>query len=147
MNNPTDSLPAVEAPRPSPGLDAALLAAFGAAYYALAVFALGLPTQAGSPVFVWPADGLALGAMLVVARTLWVPFAGIAFVASLVAALQAGAALEAATVSALVAALEPAVLAAVLLRLAGGRVDIGTLQGLTGVPREPGAARGRGVAG
>ncbi len=132
MNNPIDSLPAVEAPRSSPGLDAALLAAFGAAYYALAVFAMGLPTQAGSPAFVWPADGLALGAMLVVARTLWVSFAGIAFVASLVAALQAGAALEAATVSALVAALEPAVLAAVLLRIAGGRVDIGTLQGLTG---------------
>jgi PAS domain S-box-containing protein len=132
VKNTTDWLPGGPARAAHPGRTAALLAAFAVAYYALAMFAAALPVQARFPLFVWPADGLALGALLVASRSLWVPFAGIAFAASLAAGLQAGIAVEAAAISALVNAVEPAVVAAVLLRLGGGRVDIGSLQGLTG---------------
>ena len=78
-----------EEARPAPfGRDAALLAGFAVAYYALAVYATALPFQAGSGTFVWPAEGLALGMLLVARRTLWVPLAGLAFIASLVVGLQ-----------------------------------------------------------
>jgi PAS domain S-box-containing protein len=131
VNKPFASTPAAPPGRGLPAHEAAFLLALGAACYALAVMAMGLPTQAGAPAFVWPADGLALGALLVAARVLWVPFAGITFLASLVAGLQAGVALEHASVTAVFNAVEPILVAAVLLRIAGGRVDIGTLQGLT----------------
>jgi PAS domain S-box-containing protein len=106
--------------------------AFGVAYYALAVFATALPALARFPLFAWPADGLALGALLVVPRLRWAPYIGLAFVESLAVCLQGGMAPDASAVTALVNAAEPAIVAAVLLRLAGGRVEIGTLVGLTG---------------
>ncbi len=122
-----------EEARPAPfGRDAALLAGFAVVYYALAVYATALPFQAGSGNFVWPAEGLALGMLLVARRALWVPLAGLAFLASLVVGLQGNVGLPVAAVMALVNALEPVVMAAVLARLAGGRVHIGTLAGLTG---------------
>ncbi len=126
--------PAPSRPRQAgpPGGPAALVAAFGVAYYALAVFATALPVLARFPLFAWPADGLALGALLVVPRSRWAPFVGLAFVESLAVCLQGGMAPDASTVTALVNAVEPAIVAAVLLRLAGGRVEIGTLVGLTG---------------
>src|SRR5690606_15296848 len=114
-----------------PGRAAMAIAAFAVAYYALAVFGVGLPLQARFPLFVWPADGLALGALLVAPRALWIPFAGIAFAASLATGMQAGMGVEASTATALVNALEPAVIAIVLLRLSERRTDIASLQGLT----------------
>ena len=133
MNNATDWFHA-DAARPAlPGGEVALIAAFGAAYYALAVFATALPVQARFPLFIWPADGLALGALLVAARSRWLPYLGLAFVASLAVGLQGGMPLEAAAVSALANAVEPAIVAVGLLRIADGRVHIGTLIGLTGL--------------
>ena len=132
MNSNTDRLPGEEARPASFGRAAALLAGFAVAYYALAVFAKALPFQAGASPFIWPAEGLALGALLAVRRSLWVPFAGLAFLASLVVDLQARTSPEVAAATALVNALEPLIMAAVLARLAGGRVQIGTIAGLTG---------------
>jgi signal transduction histidine kinase/integral membrane sensor domain MASE1/ActR/RegA family two-component response regulator len=121
-----------QAAHPSlPGGESALLAAFGAAYYALAVYAMALPVHAGLPLFAWPADGLALGAMLVAARSHWATIAGLAFAGSLAAGLQAGVPTAPALVTALVAAAQPWVVAAVLARIQGGPVRIGTLAGLT----------------
>jgi len=132
VNSNTDRLPGEEARPASFGRAAALLAGFAVAYYALAVFAKALPFQAGASPFIWPAEGLALGALLAVRRSLWVPFAGLAFLASLVVDLQARTSPEVAAATALVNALEPLIMAAVLARLAGGRVQIGTIAGLTG---------------
>ena len=132
MKSATDRLHADTARPALPGGAAALVVAFGIAYYALAVFASALPVQTRFPLFVWPADGLALGVLLVASRSRWVPYLVLAFVASLAVGLQAGMPLEASAVTALVNAVEPAIIAAVMLRIAGGRVDIGTLVGLTG---------------
>ena len=112
--------------------DAALLTAFGIAYYALAVFAAALPAQTQFPLFIYPADGLALGAFLVASRARWAACFGIVLVASLAAGLQSGAPIEAAALAALANAAKPAIVAAGLQRLAGGSVRLGTLMGLTG---------------
>ncbi|MBX3716110.1 MAG: MASE1 domain-containing protein [Burkholderiales bacterium] len=131
MKSTTDWLPGQGDRPPLPGRAAMAIAAFAVAYYALAVFGVGLPLQARFPLFVWPADGLALGAFLVAPRALWIPFSGIAFAASLATGMQAGMGMEASTATALVNALEPAVIATVLLRLSERRTDIASLQGLT----------------
>ena len=132
MNTNTDWLPGEEARKPTFGRAAAILAGFAVACYALAVFATALPFQAGSPNFIWPADGLALGAMLVAGRSLWVPIAGLSFLVSLAVGLQAGTGPEVAAATALVNALEPLAMAAVLAHLAGGRVQVASIAGLTG---------------
>ncbi len=132
MKTTTDRLPGEEN-RPAPfGRAVALLAALAVGYYALAVFATALPSQASSPLYIWPAEGLALGVLLVAPWSLWVPIAGLAFLASVVVGLQAGMPGEAAALHALLNALKPVAMAAVLSRLAGGRVHLGTLAGLTG---------------
>ncbi len=131
MNTATDRPPTDAARPPLPGGGMALLAAFGVAYYALAVYAMALPFQARFPLLVWPADGLALGALLVAARSRWAAIAGIALVATFASGLQAGLSPATSAVTALVAAAEPLVAAAVVLRITGANVRIGTLPGLT----------------
>lgn len=131
MKTAPDRLPP-EAPGPAvPGGEWALFLAFAAAYYALAVYAMALPVQSPSFLFIWPAEGLALGALIVTSRARWARLAGVAFLASLAAALQGGMGMEAAAVLAALNALEPLVVAALLLRITDGRVDIRSLQGLT----------------
>ena len=116
----------------APQREAAFLAAFAIAYLALAAYAAALPAQAQFPLLIWPADGLALGAFLVSPRSRWVALSGIAFAATLAVALPAtGGPVEVAVLTALMNAATPAIVAAGLLRLAGGRVHIGTLEGLT----------------
>ena len=132
MKPDTDRLQAPSAWPPPLRTDAAPLAAFGIAYYALAVFAAALPAQTQFPLFIYPADGLALGAFLVASRSRWAACFGIVLVASLAAGLQSGAPIEAAAFTALVNAAKPAIVAAGLSRLAGGSVRLGTLMGLTG---------------
>ncbi len=110
---------------------AALLLAFGVAYFALAGFSAALPLEAQFPPDIWLADGLALGALLVAPPARWVALAGIAFIATFAVGLQAGATLETATLTGIVNAIEPVLVAIGLLRLARGRVHIGTLRGMT----------------
>ena len=45
--------------------------AFGAVYYLLAAYAAGLPIQAHTPLFIWPAHGVALGTLLVAPARRW----------------------------------------------------------------------------
>jgi integral membrane sensor domain MASE1 len=110
---------------------AILFLLFVLCYYLLAAYSAALPSQAQFPPPIWLADGLALGALLVAPVVRWVPLTGVVFIASLVVGLQAGASHETAAVAALVNTLEPVLVAAGLLRLAGGRVHLGTLAGMT----------------
>lgn len=115
----------------TPAQEAVLLLAFGFVYYALAVFSVAMPLGTGFPRAVWLADGFALGVFLVMPLARWVSLGALALAAALVVGLQAGESVDAALLSALVGTIEPAVVAAGLLRLAGGRVHIGSLAGLT----------------
>ncbi len=110
---------------------AVLLLAFGVAYLVLAAFAAALPLEAQFPPDIWVADGLAVGALLVAPLARWVALSGCAFIATFAVGMLAGATLETATLTGLVNAIEPVLVAAGLLRLARGRVHIGTLPGMT----------------
>ena len=112
----------------SPGM----VVAFAVAYAALAAFALGLPAMPRFPPFVWPADGLALGALLIASRRRWPTLLAIIGVESLAAGAIVGVAFTENLAGAVLHVGEPALLAAVLLRLGGGRVGISTLLGLGG---------------
>jgi len=131
MNNTNDPVGSGTHEAALPARHAALLLAFGVAYFALAAYAAALPLGAPFPPDIWLADGLALGALLVAPLTRWVALAGLAFVATIVIGLQAGAAFETAALAGTVNAIEPALVAAGLLRLTRGRVHIGTLPGMT----------------
>jgi len=131
VKNPADSTPAAPTATDPPPREALLVAAFGIAYYALAAYAAALPFQAGSALVIWPADGLALGALLVASRTSRAVCLALVFAASLAVGLQAGSAPGMALVAAALNVAEPALIAAGMLRLAKGRVSIDTLPGMT----------------
>ncbi|MEO7743482.1 MAG: ATP-binding protein [Usitatibacter sp.] len=103
---------------------------FGAAYYVLAAYAAGLPLQAGGPLFIWPAHGLALGTLLVAPARRWPVYLAIVLAASLVVGVQLGSAWSAVLGLAAIDLAHPLVVAFGLLKLAGPRVEIGTLRGL-----------------
>ena len=117
---------ATESAQASPGL----LVAFAVAYAALSYFSLSLPVPPRFPPFVWPADGLALGALLVSRRRLWPVLLAIVGAISLAAGYYAKAPLVENLAAAVLHGGEPALLAAVLQRLGAGRVGISTLLGL-----------------
>ncbi len=110
---------------------AGALLAFGAAYYALAAYAAALPSQPAPPWMVWPADGLALGVLLLLPAARWPAALALAFAATLAVGLQAGAPAGACALAALAKAAVPAVVAAGLLKLGRGRVHLGSLAGMT----------------
>jgi len=112
----------------SPGL----VVAFALAYAALSYFALSLPLAARFPPFVWPADGLALGALLVASRRRWPTLLAIVAAINLAAGFAVKAGFTESLAAAVMGVGEPALLAAVLLRLGGGRVGISSLFGLGG---------------
>ena len=104
------------------------LAAFALAYAALAAWAAWLPVQARFPLPFWPADGLALGALLLAPRHRWGALCASAAAITLAAALVAGSDAPAAFAAAAVSAFEPALVAWVLLRL--GRVSLADVRGM-----------------
>ncbi len=103
---------------------------FGAAYYVLAAYAAGLPLQSGGPIFIWPAHGLALGALLVARARRWPVYLAIVLVASVVVGVQIGSDWSAVLALAALNIAHPLVIAAGLVKLAGPRVEIGALRGL-----------------
>ena len=109
-----------------------MLVAFALAYAALAYFALSLPLSSRFPPFVWPADGLALGALLVASRRRWPALLAIVAAINLAAGLAFKTNVAETFAAVVMGVGEPALLAAVLLRLGGGRVGISTLLGLGG---------------
>jgi len=56
---------------------------FGVFYFALAWYATDLPVQTRFPHFIWPADGLVLGTLLVAAPRRWPVYLGMVFLANL----------------------------------------------------------------
>ena len=103
---------------------------FGAVYYVLAAYAAGLPLQSGGPLFIWPAHGLALGTLLVAPARRWPVYLAIVLAVSVVVGLQIGFAGSAVLGFAAINLAHPLVIAAGLTRLAGPKVEIGTLRGL-----------------
>ena len=119
---------------PAPGAaarQALAFASFGTGYFLLAVYAASLPVQVRFPLFIWPADGLALGVLLVAPLRRWPVYLGLVFIATLSVTLgMVGLPPGRATASAFMNVLEPALLAVGLQRLGGGRVQIDTLKGV-----------------
>ena len=107
--------------------------AFGAVYYLLAAYAAHLPFHARLPLFVWPAHGLALGVLLVVAPRRWWGYLAMVFAASVAAGLDRGEARSALLASAALNCAQPLAVAAGLMRLAGPRVRIDTVRGVSAI--------------
>ena len=119
---------------PAPGgaaRQALAFASFGTAYFLLCVYAASLPVQVRFPLYIWPADGLALGVLLVAPARRWPVYLALVFVASLAVILgMVGLPVERAVAAALINVVEPAIIAVGLQRLGGARVEIDTLKGL-----------------
>ncbi|HEY4999031.1 MAG TPA: MASE1 domain-containing protein, partial [Usitatibacter sp.] len=90
------------------------LVTFGVVYYVLAAYAVSLPMQQTIPLLIWPAHGVALGTLLVVPVRRWPAYLALVIAATVV--VNAG---------------EPLLVAAGLLRLAGPRVQIDTIKGVS----------------
>ena len=105
-------------------------AAYFGAYYLLAVFASLLAVQPRYPHFIWPADGLALGALLVLPAGRWPLVLGLTALANVVAGLQAGSPAAHVAIAAALNVAEPLVAAVGLTRLAGPRVRIDSVRSL-----------------
>jgi len=104
---------------------------FGVVYYVLAAYAVSLPMQQQLPLLIWPAHGVALGTLLVAPVRRWPGYLALVLAATLAVGLDLHAPWQriAATVAVNVA--EPLLVAAGLLRLAGPRVQIDTIKGVS----------------
>ncbi|HSN19108.1 MAG TPA: ATP-binding protein [Usitatibacter sp.] len=125
-------LPAIlSAPRSAPGRQAFAYLAFGAVYYLLAAYAAHLPFHARLPLFIWPAHGLALGVLLVVAPRRWWGYLAIVFAASIAVGLQRTDPWTSILATAALNCAQPLAVGAGLIRLAGPRVRIDTVRGVS----------------
>jgi PAS domain S-box-containing protein len=106
--------------------------AFGVVYYLLAAYAAHLPFHARLPLFVWPAHGLALGVLLVVPPRRWAGYLAIVFAASIAVGLDRADAWPAILATATLKCAQPLAVGAGLIRLAGPRVRIDTVRGVSG---------------
>jgi PAS domain S-box-containing protein len=105
--------------------------AFGLVYYLLAAYAASLPIQSRLPLFIWPAHGVALGVLLVVPKRRWPVYLGLVCLATLAVGVQMGYDLKRIGATMLVNCAQPMFVAAGLQRLAGPRVQIDTVRGLS----------------
>jgi PAS domain S-box-containing protein len=106
------------------------LVAFFIVYYALAAYATSLPIQERVPMFIWPAHGLALGALLVVPRRRWPGYLALIFVATLAAGLSLGISWRSLLATGVLNVAQPLFVAYGLQRLAAPEVHIHTVKGL-----------------
>ncbi len=104
--------------------------AFGIAYYLLAAYAANLPLQARSPLFIWPAHGLALGTLLVAPSRRWPAYLALVLAGTIAVGLDLGISWERVFASSVINMGQPLLVAAGLIRLAGPRVQVDTLRGL-----------------
>jgi signal transduction histidine kinase/integral membrane sensor domain MASE1 len=105
--------------------------AFGLFYYLLAAYAASLPIQSRLPLFIWPAHGVALGVLLVAPKRRWPAYLGLVVLATLAVGVQMGFDWRRIAATALVNCAQPIFVAAGLQRLAGHRVQIDTVKGLS----------------
>src|SRR5688572_9512645 len=104
--------------------------AFGVVYYLLAAYATSLPLQVKSPLFIWPAHGVALGTLLVAPARRWPAYLALVLLATLAVGLDHDSSWERILTSMVVNVAQPLFVAAGLIRLAGPRVQVDTLRGL-----------------
>ena len=104
--------------------------AFGAVYYLLAAYAAALPIQARTPLFIWPAHGVALGTLLVAPGRRWPAYLALVVVATVAVGMDGGVAWQQMLAASVVNVAEPLLVALGLQRLGGPRVQIDTLKGL-----------------
>ncbi len=105
--------------------------AFGVIYYLLAAYAASLPLHAKLPVFIWPAHGVALGALLVAPPRRWPGYLVLVFLASVAVGLDMGEGWGAMLAGAALNCAQPSFVAAGLMRLSGPRVRIDTVKGVS----------------
>jgi len=110
--------------------EAARVLAFGVLYYLLAAFSAGLPVQTRLPLFIYPANGLALGVLLVTPKRRWMQRVAAIAIANLVLGLDLGVPIERTLASAVISSALPLVVALLLRRFAGPRVRIETTAGV-----------------
>ena len=101
---------------------------FGAAYLLLALFSASLPRF--EPLHVWPAHGLALGALLLAAPARWVRYLVVILGATLVAGWVGRLPIPELALTAGVAIVLPPLTAIGLSRLAGPRVQVDSIRAL-----------------
>ncbi len=123
---------AAAAPGPSPAVRQTLAyVAFGVVYYLLAAYAAGLPFHARLPMFIWPAHGVALGALLVSSARRWPGYLALVFVATVAVGLDRGDGWGLILANGALNCALPLFVAAGLQRLAGPRVRIDTVKGVS----------------
>ncbi len=104
--------------------------AFGALYFMLAAYAADLPIQTRFPHFIWPADGLVLGVLLVAPRRRWAVYLALVFAASLAIGFGLGVSVPRTFSASAINTLEPALVAVGLQQLAKPQVTIDTVKNL-----------------
>ncbi len=105
--------------------------AFGVVYYLLAAYAANLPIQAKLPLFIWPAHGVALGTLLVAAPRRWPGYLALMMLATVAVGLDRGDDWLRIAASGILNGAQPLVVAAGLHKLAGPRVQIDTVKGIS----------------
>jgi PAS domain S-box-containing protein len=128
VNASTSTIPAA---RGAPPRTAGALLAFLAVYYVLAAYAASFPIHAKVPLFIWPAHGVALGVLLVSPLRRWPAYLALVVLATVVVGIQSGYDAQRVVLTALLNAAQPLFVAAGLQRLAGPRVQIDTVRGLS----------------
>ena len=104
---------------------------FGVVYYVLAAYAVSLPTQQQLPLLIWPAHGVALGTLLVAPVKRWPGYLALILAATLAVGLDLHAPWQRIAAAIAVNVAEPLLVAAGLMRLAGPRVQIDTIKGVS----------------
>jgi PAS domain S-box-containing protein len=128
VNASTSPLPA---PRAAPVPPALGYLSFGVIYYLLAAYAASFPIHAKVPLFIWPAHGVALGLLLVSPLRRWPAYLALVALATVLVGVQSGFDNTKIALTAMLNAAQPLFVAAGLQRLAGPRVQIDTVKGLS----------------
>ncbi|MGZ5071625.1 MAG: ATP-binding protein, partial [Usitatibacter sp.] len=114
-----------------PAREAVAYGTFGVVYYVLAAYAVSLPLQQRLPLVIWPAHGLALGILLVSPVSRWPGYLALVAAATFAVGWDLHAGWERIAASVAVNIAQPLLVAAGLLRLAGPRVQIDTIKGVS----------------
>ncbi len=130
MNAETPPIPRVGSAAAS-SRQALAFVTFGVVYYLLAAYAVSLPMQSRLPLLIWPAHGLALGMLLISPPRRWPAYLGLILVATFAVGLDLNASWQRIGATMAVNVAQPLFVAAGLLRLAGPRVQIDTIKGVS----------------